>query len=784
MNESILRNQLKNVLIMAGVLLACIVILAVRHMILLRRMRVGQLDPETGALTEGDFLKKAEKITAGSRHFAVVSAQIAGLLRLSGIFGPECYHRTLHALSAELSSCLGQEALIARSGEDSFCFALRCRSREELAVKLDTFAAAVGNLETGAGGGMLHALFGVYFSDAGGERAGEVLDKAVLARLEATQEQPCRYYESDLLSAVARDRDMAAALENAEEKGEFFVFYQHKVNLADGTVSGLEALIRWRHPQRGLLSPEMFLPIAEAHRSAERIDRFVFEEVCATLARWQEEKKALCPVSVNLSACSINCGDLAEVFYEIYHSYDLPDGLIELEFGEALLMEHRAAAKAAIEKLHVRGFRCGMDHFGSELCAVQLLGTLDLDTIKLDHSFFSGENNSRQGRYLLENILRLAAQLHIHTVAVGVDSPGQVNYLRQAACDAVQGFYYFKPMPREILEKELFGADGALRAVASETKPGDALLTGSDHRAQSFRNIFLFSYWPQDDEVEFSEPFSPIFHNQTHFKNASALFRTTELIHENDRKDFFRLLEHSARTQGWVENTLRFYISERQYAWLEMRMHREVHNDTVFVSGMLVNVEGWKNEINRWKEKAERDALTGLYNREHFEQAVQSMLDRNTGTAAVLFIDVDDFKQVNDSHGHIFGDSLLCYVAKQLLAVFRHTDVIARYGGDEFVVFAPDIERSVIDKRLEKLFGIFLHPFRNDTARYTVSLSIGVAMYPQDGENRESLLEHADNALYEAKNLGKNRYAIYEPYMTGKTREAEVQTVGSDVERE
>ena len=134
----------------------------------------------------------------------------------------------------------------------------------------------------------------------------------------------------------------------------------------------------------------------------------------------------------------------------------------------------------------------------------------------------------------------------------------------------------------------------------------------------------------------------------------------------------------------------------------------------------------------------------------------------------MLFIDVDDFKRVNDTLGHMFGDDVLCFVAKQLLGVFRYTDVIARYGGDEFVVFAPSIQRSVLEDRLKRLCSAFQHPYRNDTMEYKVSGSIGVALYPRDGMDYETLLDHADCALYEAKSRGKDQYAVYEPYMRGK----------------
>ena len=174
---------------------------------------------------------------------------------------------------------------------------------------------------------------------------------------------------------------------------------------------------------------------------------------------------------------------------------------------------------------------------------------------------------------------------------------------------------------------------------------------------------------------------------------------------------------------------------------------------------------GWNNEVNLWKEKANRDALTGLFNREYFELSSSNSLEKDSLTsAAIVFIDIDDFKHVNDTLGHMFGDDILCCVAKRVLGIFRHTDIVARYGGDEFVVFVNGINRPELEKRLKQLCDVFRFPYRNETVTYQISGSIGAAMFPEDGKNYEELLDHADCALYVAKERGKDQFAMYEPY--------------------
>ena len=123
----------------------------------------------------------------------------------------------------------------------------------------------------------------------------------------------------------------------------------------------------------------------------------------------------------------------------------------------------------------------------------------------------------------------------------------------------------------------------------------------------------------------------------------------------------------------------------------------------------------------------------------------------------------------------MFGDQVLCFVAKQILGVFRHTDIVARYAGDEFVVFATSIEKDVLEDRLKKLCGTFRYPYRSGTIEHRVTISLGAAYYPTDGTDYETLLEHADCAVYEAKEGGRDRYVLYEPYMKGEAGQNEAE---------
>lgn len=501
-----------------------------------------------------------------------------------------------------------------------------------------------------------------------------------------------------------------------------------------------------------------------------KLDLYVFENVCQILEKWKQRNWELCPISVNLSLQTLETERFLDSYSNLCQTYGISPEQIEFELSEPHLLANPQKISSIISEIRSRGFRCALDNFGKSAVPLNLLRELDVDAIKLDHSFFFGENNNRRNRYIIEAILKMSTQMHIRTVAEGVDNASQVQYLQQAACDIIQGFQYFSPMPIDEFEEQIY-RDGILRYVEPEGARPAAASQHPAPRQASSNNIVMFSYLPDEDQVFFSSAFSPVLENQLAFSNALALFRGSILIHENDREDFFHLLEQCRKEDGWVKNTIRFYASEGRYEWLEVHLHEDsptFHNsrNSSVISGTLVNMAGWKNEVDRWKEKANRDALTGLFNREYFEQCARSALENDSLlSAAIVFIDIDDFKTVNDTLGHMFGDDIICCVAKRVLGIFRHTDIVARYGGDEFVVFVNGISRLELEKRLRQLCEVFRFPYRNDTVTYQISGSIGAAMFPEDGTNYQDLLDHADCALYVSKEHGKDQFTMYEAGM-------------------
>ena len=758
-------------ILMPALLIMLAVIAALAYFIrrAARAQELSMLDSATGTLNSNGIRRAADKLLTGKRtQYAVVVMELRNYRQLTHTFGSENSDRTIRFLGDILRKDLSSTEPVSRISRSTFCFLIRNRQEEAIRARLiRIFDSANAFNRQRQIPYQLDLVFGIYLPGSEEEGFAAMQEKA-LQLLDAGKDEPrFRFFAGNAETENAgRNWQLIEQMSKSLKNGDFIVYMQPKVRLGDGRVVGAEALARWRHPQRGLLTPEMFVPILEEYHLIHKFDLHLFEQVCSKLADWKKEGLAPCPVSVNLSLQTLEIDSFLEPYIRLTQKYRVSPELIEFELSEPILFEKPRKLRALIDEIHSYGFQCSLDHFGESAIPLQLLRELDINTLKLDFSFFSGENNSRANRYILEAILKITSQLQIHTVAEGIDNATQVQYLRQAGCDTVQGFYFFRPMPVDTFQKTMF-EDGQLRYVETgESRPGQPKAEPAPRTNGS--NIIMFTLLESQDRVIFSDVFSPMLFGQFSISAAAALFDHSDLIHENDRRDFAYLLERCRREEGWVENTIRFYTNEARYEWLEVHMHREhiASGGEDVISGTLVNMAGWKNEVNRWMEKANRDPLTGLYNREYFEQFASTTLEKGQlQTGAIIFFDLDNFKNVNDTLGHMVGDDVLCFIAKRLIGTFRHTDVVARYGGDEFVIFVNNIERDDLHRRLEDLCRVLQTPYRNDTIDYRLSGSIGAAVYPDDGRSYADLLDHADTATYMAKERGKAQFVFYQPGM-------------------
>lgn len=277
----------------------------------------------------------------------------------------------------------------------------------------------------------------------------------------------------------------------------------------------------------------------------------------------------------------------------------------------------------------------------------------------------------------------------------------------------------------------------------------------------------VFNYDVKRDMLECSEKWYEVFGRDITVPNVRRTLLRSSFIHEDDRPDVLRRLSGTTPKQPRCRMEIRLMTSGGGYEWFDIYVNALWDADSgsrIGYLGKLTNINERKTEVNLWREQANTDPLTGLSNRKRIEEQITQALeeDRERG-AAFLFIDVDDFKVVNDTLGHLFGDEVLRYVASAIRHKVRTTDIVGRVGGDEFVVLLRNIRSiDIISKKSEEICTAFRAKYSDATPHGGVSCSVGIALYPGDGECYEELMDKADQALYAAKKKGKNCFAFYD----------------------
>jgi predicted signal transduction protein with EAL and GGDEF domain len=256
-----------------------------------------------------------------------------------------------------------------------------------------------------------------------------------------------RFYAPKMDQRVHETLEMEADLRRALERAELLLHYQPKVDLATGRITGAEALLRWQHPQRGLVAPGMFIPLAEETGLILPIGEWVLATACAQVRTWQRLGLDAVPVAVNLSARQFRKSDLAETVHRILRESGIAPRMLELELTESMIMRDPQVAAAAMQQLKALGVRLALDDFGTGYSSLNYLRRFSVDCLKIDRSFISDAASDPSAASVATSIVAIAHSLGLRSVAEGVETKEQLDFLRDCGCDSLQGYYFSRPVP-------------------------------------------------------------------------------------------------------------------------------------------------------------------------------------------------------------------------------------------------------------------------------------------------------------------------------------------------
>ena len=421
------------------------------------------------------FIDESEKLINEnpSTKYAFVSLNIIHFKLYNKQFGRNKGDEKLIAIYSILSNYLTGGEILARANADNFRLLMKYNSiQHDIVERLKTVSVEINKIELdekSANPYLITLCAGISPVDAtdknGKKEKLDILsciDRCAIA-INSAKAEPnsflhCGVFnEADLISMNSK-KIIEDRMRNALRDEEFSVYLQPKFSLKENRIIAAEALVRWESPSRGIEFPDSFIPVFESNGFILDLDLYVFEKVCHMLRVWIDRGIEPILISVNLSRAYIGNLSFIDSFELIRKKYGVPPKYIEFEITETAVLEKTSVLGDVVNTIHKLGYSCSIDDFGSGYSSLNLLKEIPVDTIKLDKGFFQGKKaDSVQSNIIVKSVIDLAKNLNMKTVSEGIEEEGQVNFLKDANCDMIQGYYFSKPIPIPEFEKMSFG---------------------------------------------------------------------------------------------------------------------------------------------------------------------------------------------------------------------------------------------------------------------------------------------------------------------------------------
>ena len=651
-------------------------------------------------------------------EFVILFVDINRFKVINSSLGRILGDRLLIAISTRLQTCLRSHDFIARMGNDEFAILLSNvehlnyatnvaeRIQRELGVPFN-----LGGYEV-----FIEASIGIAPGNKDYTKPEYLLRDAELAVSDAKRHSKSHYQifnqsmRGKALTLLQLEHDLRRAIKGKE----FILHYQPIISLGSNKIKGFEVLVRWRHPEKGLIPPGKFIPLAEDTGLIIPLGFWVLEEACRQMYDWQVKFGGLADwkVSVNISSKQLALPNFVAQIKQVLQETKLNPHNLKLEITESSLVEDTQYTIAILRELKTIGIEFSLDDFGTGYSSLSYLHQFPFDTLKIDRSFVNtiGDNVEKSG--IVRAIVTLARNLGMDTIAEGIETVNQLAQLKALKCEYGQGFYLSKPLDKDILESII---------AAEMTSP--AQIEIDDY------NSLL------DEQVAREQLLFQIEHLRQELAEAKL-----------EKADLEIMLETTTEHADLVEAQLHNEICDRQKAQAALSLaNRELEKLSVL------------------------DSLTQVANRRRFDDYLITewqKLKQEQAPLALILCDIDYFKFYNDTYGHPIGDYCLQQVALAIECVIESTPgLVARYGGEEFGIILPNANKQQALRVAQKIAVSVsqLHiAHQNSLVGEYVTISLGVhSLIPDSDTAPELIVALADKALYEAKEQGRNQACLY-----------------------
>lgn len=416
-------------------------------------------DSLTGIYNQETFIRKAEKLLQEQEHgdWQLSYWDIHSFKVINDLFGVITGNAILKAAAGYLQHVSKTSGgMCCRMGADRFALLLP-EGAPDMEALIHGMDQELQNIEVTAN---ITFFVGVYTIANARLPVDRMLDRARMAMKSTHGNYIKRYavYDDAMRNQLIEEQLLVKETEIAVQQDQFCVYYQPVYDLHTREVVSAEALVRWHHPEKGMVPPGMFLPVFERNGFIMRLDYIIWEKVCQFLAWEKRFLPQVTPVSVNVSRLDFFNRGLIDDLCGLVREYGLEPRMLKLEITESAYMDHPAQIQNITQQFRDKGFIILMDDFGTGYSSLNMLKNLPVDTLKVDMAFVREIEQDQTARILMRDIVRIAKDLGISTIIEGVETENQLRYLASIGCRDIQGYYFSKPLPTEAFCKLLQGA--------------------------------------------------------------------------------------------------------------------------------------------------------------------------------------------------------------------------------------------------------------------------------------------------------------------------------------
>ena len=421
-----------------------------------RLLELAYIDPITGLGNYNAYLERTqEKLEINSKK-TIIILDIDKFKTFNKKYGHMKGNALLKQVGEEIKHVIRKTDIVCRLANDVFgIFLVGEVDVENVTERLNS---KISRINIGDIWYNLRISMGVYICDKNEKDVQSIIDKAIMAHdsVKGKYHVPYGVFTEEFEQKMIRESEIENMMEEAIKNKEFEVYYQPQISTKTEKMEGAEALVRWKKDENRI-SPSEFIPIFEKNYFIIKLDEYVYERVCENIQELKKEFKEIPKISVNISKESLIDSKFLEKYEKIMKKYDIMPEEIELEITERTTVNNDIDIQKILNEVKQKGFSIAIDDFGTGYSSLNMLEIMPIDTLKIDKSFIDRIDISEEKTNFIEIIMFITKKLNLKTVAEGVETIEQVNYLKRWNCDLVQGYVYQKPLKFEELKKYIKG---------------------------------------------------------------------------------------------------------------------------------------------------------------------------------------------------------------------------------------------------------------------------------------------------------------------------------------